>query len=87
MDDANRGSLHPRPPPLLAEDKRLKLVSPNFVVSDTRLSVRNIPLAWTERQLKQAFIAAVCGCVGVWVGWRGWAGCRAGAGGGARWAD
>jgi nucleolar protein 4 len=44
---------------LPAEEKKLKLKSPNFVVSDTRLSVRNLPLSWTERQLKQAFIAAV----------------------------
>ena len=42
-----------------SEEKKLKLKSPNFVVSDTRLSVRNLPLSWTERQLKQAFIAAV----------------------------
>lgn len=42
-----------------AEEKKLKLKSPNFVVSDCRLSVRNVPTAWTEKQLKQAFIAAV----------------------------
>lgn len=41
------------------EEKKLKLKSPNFVVSDTRLSVRNVPHAWTEKQLKAAFIAAV----------------------------
>ena len=44
-----------------AEEKKLKLKSPNFVVSDTRLSVRNVPHVWTEKQLKQAFIAAVRG--------------------------
>ena len=49
----------PAPACLPAEEKKLKLKSPNFVVSDTRLSVRNLPLSWTERQLKQAFIAAV----------------------------
>lgn len=42
-----------------AEEKKLKLRSPNFVVSDTRLSVRNIPASWTEKQLKAAFIQAV----------------------------
>lgn len=47
------------PARLPAEEKKLKLKSPNFVVSDTRLSVRNVPLAWTEKQLKEAFIAAV----------------------------
>ncbi len=41
------------------EEKKLKLKSPNFVVSETRLSVRNIPLLWTEKQLKQAAMAAV----------------------------
>lgn len=38
---------------------KLKLKSPNFTVSDMRLSVRNIPASWTEKQLKQAFITAV----------------------------
>ncbi|KAI3438130.1 hypothetical protein D9Q98_000571 [Chlorella vulgaris] len=42
-----------------AEEKKLKLKSPNFSVSGTRLSVRNIPTTWTERQLKACFIAAV----------------------------
>ncbi|KAL4452269.1 hypothetical protein ABPG75_007931 [Micractinium tetrahymenae] len=42
-----------------AEEKKLKLRSPNFVVSDTRLSVRNIPPSWTEKQLKACFIQAV----------------------------
>eukprot|EP00887_Chlorella_sp_A99_P007721 scaffold20.g7721.t1 len=42
-----------------AEEKRLKLRSPNFVVSATRLSVRNIPRAWGEAQLKQLFLEAV----------------------------
>ncbi|PRW57348.1 RNA-binding 28 isoform A [Chlorella sorokiniana] len=42
-----------------AEEKKLKLRSPNFVVSDMRLSVRNIPTSWTEKQLKAAFIQAV----------------------------
>lgn len=54
--------LHPPPAPP-AEEKKLKLRSPNFVVSDTRLSVRNIPASWTEKQLKAAFIQAVRGLV------------------------
>lgn len=41
------------------EDKKTKLASPNFAVSRTRLSVRNIPVTWTEKQLKQTFIKAV----------------------------
>ena len=48
---------HPRTAP--AEEKRLKLRSPNFVVSATRLSVRNIPRSWTEAQLRSLFLAAV----------------------------
>ena len=40
------------------------------MVSNTRLSVRNLPLSWTERQLKQAFIAAVSQGAGM-VGWWG----------------
>jgi len=47
-----------------AEEKKLKLRSPNFVVSDTRLSVRNVPPSWTEKQLKAAFIQAVRGARG-----------------------
>lgn len=42
-----------------AEEKNSKLRSPNFSVSRTRLSVRNIPLTMQEKALKQLFIAAV----------------------------
>lgn len=42
-----------------AEEKNTKLRSPNFSVSRTRLSVRNIPLTMLEKTLKQLFIAAV----------------------------
>lgn len=42
-----------------AEEKNTKLRSPNFSVSRTRLSVRNIPLTMQEKALKQLFIAAV----------------------------
>ncbi|DBA82043.1 TPA: hypothetical protein ACH3X1_007738 [Trebouxia sp. C0004] len=42
-----------------AEEKNTKLRSPNFSVSRTRLSVRNIPLTMQENALKQLFIAAV----------------------------
>lgn len=57
-----------------AEEKKLKLRSPNFVVSETRLSVRNIPPSWTEKELKACFIKAVgasAGGTGASVpGWR-----------------
>ena len=42
-----------------AEEKNSKLRSPNFFVSQTRLSVRNIPAAMDERALKALFISAV----------------------------
>ncbi|KAL3142888.1 hypothetical protein ABBQ38_003176 [Trebouxia sp. C0009 RCD-2024] len=42
-----------------AEEKNTKLRSPNFSVSRTRLSVRNIPFTLQEKELKQLFIAAV----------------------------
>ncbi|KAL0026427.1 hypothetical protein WJX79_009181 [Trebouxia sp. C0005] len=42
-----------------AEEKNTKLRSPNFSVSRTRLSVRNIPLTMQEKALKQLFITAV----------------------------
>ena len=42
-----------------AEEKNLKLRSPNFSVSQTRLSLRNIPQSLDEKGIKQLFIAAV----------------------------
>ena len=42
-----------------AEEKNLKLRSPNFSVSRTRLSLRNIPQSLDERGVKQLFMAAV----------------------------
>ena len=42
-----------------AEEKNTKLRSPNFSVSRTRLSVRNLPFTMQEKELKQLFIAAV----------------------------
>lgn len=42
-----------------AEEKRTKLKSPNFVISATRLSVRNIPFAMTEAQLRALAVRAV----------------------------
>ena len=42
-----------------AEEKNLKLRSPNFSVSRTRLSVRNLPFTLQEKDLKQLFITAV----------------------------
>ena len=42
-----------------AEEKNTKLRSPNFSVSRTRLSVRNLPFSLQEKELKQLFIAAV----------------------------
>ena len=41
------------------QDKKLKLKSPNFVLSKTRLSIRNIPYSWDEAQLREAVVAAV----------------------------
>lgn len=40
-------------------DKEAKLRSPNFMVSPTRLSIRNIPRTWGEKELKNAFMAGV----------------------------
>ncbi|MEW5317651.1 MAG: hypothetical protein WDW38_008933 [Sanguina aurantia] len=40
-------------------DKEAKLRSPNFMVSPTRLSIRNIPRTWGEKELKDAFMAGV----------------------------
>ena len=42
-----------------AEEKNTKLRSPNFSVSRTRLSVRNLPFTMQEQELKQLFIGAV----------------------------
>ena len=42
-----------------AEEKKLKLKSPNFIVSSTRLSVRNLPASWDEKKVKDLFVAAV----------------------------
>lgn len=42
-----------------ALERKTKLASPNFVLSPTRLNVRNVPPSWDEAQLKRAFIAAV----------------------------
>ncbi len=42
-----------------AEDSSLKLKSPNFAVSKTRLNVRNVPKSWDETRLKQLFVKAV----------------------------
>ncbi|KDD76495.1 hypothetical protein H632_c206p2, partial [Helicosporidium sp. ATCC 50920] len=40
-------------------EKKTKLASPNFVISATRLCVRNVPGDWTEVKLKEAFLRAV----------------------------
>ena len=42
-----------------AEEMRQKLASPNFMLSPTRLSLRNLPLTLTEAQLKQLVVAAI----------------------------
>ncbi|GLI62226.1 hypothetical protein VaNZ11_004823, partial [Volvox africanus] len=42
-----------------AEEKNTKMKSPNFVISRTRLSVRNIPPGWTEAKLRKMFVEAV----------------------------
>lgn len=41
------------------EEADLKLKSPNFSVSATRLNVRNVPKSWNEDRLKKLFISAV----------------------------
>ena len=41
------------------EEAELKLKSPNFSVSATRLNVRNVPKSWNEERLKKLFIDAV----------------------------
>jgi len=41
------------------EDMKMKLRSPNFFVSPLRLSVRNIPMTFSEVKLKQLMIQAV----------------------------
>lgn len=42
-----------------AQETTLKLKSPNFAVSKTRLNVRNVPKSWDETRLKQLFVKAV----------------------------
>lgn len=46
-----------------AADKALKLRSPNFAVSTTRLAVRNIPPSMSEKALKQLALQAVSASV------------------------
>jgi nucleolar protein 4 len=41
------------------EERRLKLKSPNFVLSRTRLSVRNVPFSMTEAKLRSLAVHAV----------------------------
>ena len=41
------------------EEMKMKLRSPNFFVSPLRLSVRNIPMTFSEAKLKQLMIQAV----------------------------
>lgn len=42
-----------------AEERRTKLRSPNFLMSRTRLAVRNVPPTWDEKRLRALFIEAV----------------------------
>ena len=42
-----------------ANESAMKLKSPNFAVSKTRLNIRNVPKNWDERKLKDLFIKAV----------------------------
>ena len=42
-----------------AQESSMKLKSPNFAVSRTRLNVRNVPKSWDESRLKQLFVKAV----------------------------
>lgn len=41
------------------QESSLKLKSPNFAVSRTRLNVRNVPKSWDETRLKHLFVKAV----------------------------
>ena len=41
------------------KDKKLKLASPNFIISPTRLSIRNVPYSWDEKRLKDMAVNAV----------------------------
>ncbi|CAI7864108.1 unnamed protein product, partial [Closterium sp. NIES-54] len=43
----------------LQREKLMKLRSPNFAVSLTRLAVHNVPREIDEKQLKQVFVDAV----------------------------
>jgi len=40
------------------QEKKQKLKNPNYTISMTRLSIRNIPLNWSEKQLKQSALKA-----------------------------
>lgn len=42
-----------------ATESEMKLKSPNFAVSTTRLNVRNVPKSWDEGKIKSLFIKAV----------------------------
>lgn len=42
-----------------ANESEMKLKSPNFAVSKTRLNVRNVPKHWDDRKLKELFVKAV----------------------------
>ena len=42
-----------------ASEAKMKLKSPNFRVSSTRLNIRNLPRAWDESKVKGLFIEAV----------------------------
>ncbi|XP_057857790.1 uncharacterized protein LOC131066909 isoform X1 [Cryptomeria japonica] len=44
---------------ILARQKEIKLRSPNFHVSRTRLAIYNVPKSMTEKELKKLFINAV----------------------------
>lgn len=45
-----------------AAEKKAKLASPNYVVSATRLAVRNLPKMLDDKALKQLFLRAVWLC-------------------------
>lgn len=42
-----------------AAERKLKLVSPNFFVSPTRLHFMNVPTSWDEKGLKEACRSAI----------------------------
>lgn len=43
----------------LEQENKAKIANPNFVVSKTRLTIRNLPLLVDEKELKEMFIKSL----------------------------